>query len=181
MQGLLPEPSRRSQGRQWWRYDQEGLGDLPLDWGEMEQALTALAEELFKQQGEAYDGLLGFSQGAEMVHAMALLMHQEDVRLQGLVAPRFVMSFSGAVNEGHFQPLSGPLHLQLEPSKGALKVPCLFVADFETDAWYAAKRFEKTSELYNDRLVLTHSLTHAMPRQADPKMRRFLARFVRQR
>lgn len=178
MQGMLPEASRRVGGRQWWRYDQEGLGERPMDWAEMESSLTAVAEEL---AATAYDGLLGFSQGAEMVHGLALLWHQKDARLQGLTPVRFLVSLSGAVNVGHFEAASGPLHLLLEPEKGALQLPCLFVADFEADEWYGVERFQRTSELYADREVLRHGLRHAMPKQADPRMRRFLARFVRQR
>lgn len=106
--GILPE-SRRVGGRQWWRYDEDGCGDRPADWAEMELATTKLAEELWTAQ-EAdlpFDGILGFSQGAEMVHTIALLKHQGDPRFQGLSTPRFVVSFSGAINPAHFESISG--------------------------------------------------------------------------
>ena len=56
----------RADRHMWWRYDEEGKGDRPLDWAEMEMSLTKIAEEL---QGASppYDGVVGFSQGAEMV------------------------------------------------------------------------------------------------------------------
>ena len=107
--GPLPEASRRDGGRQWWRYDDDGYGDRPMDWAEMELATTKVAEELWsaEAQGAPFDGILGFSQGAEMVHSMALLKHQGDPRFQGLTSPRFLVSLSGAINPGHFESPSG--------------------------------------------------------------------------
>ena len=105
----LSETSRREDGRQWWRYDEDGWGDRPLDWAEMERSTTKLAEELWRaQEAELpFDGVLGFSQGAEMVHTIALLKHQADPRFQHLASPRFVVSCSGAVNPAHFESISG--------------------------------------------------------------------------
>ena len=104
----LPEASRREGGRQWWRYDEDGYGDRPDDWAEMELATTKLAEELLtaQQADRPFDGILGFSQGAEMVHTVALLKHQDDPRFQSLT-PRFVVSLSGAINPAHFESVSG--------------------------------------------------------------------------
>ena len=60
-----PYPERRER-HMWWRYDEGGSGDRPVDWAEMEKSLTKIAEEL-EGACPAYDGVLGFSQGAEMV------------------------------------------------------------------------------------------------------------------
>lgn len=78
-------------------------------WAAMEVATTKLADKLWKAQEseEPLDGVLGFSQGAEMVHTIALLKHQQDPRFQGLVSPSFVISLSGAVNPAHFESISG--------------------------------------------------------------------------
>ena len=78
-------------------------------WAAMEVATTKLADKLWKAQEseEPLDGVLGFSQGAEMVHIIALLKHQLDPRFQGLVSPSFVISLSGAVNPTHFESISG--------------------------------------------------------------------------
>ena len=107
--GPLAEASRREGGRQWWRYDEDGYGDRPVDWAEMELATTKLAEqlEMAQEAGEPFDGVLGFSQGAEMVHTLALLKHQGDPRFRLNTFPRFVVSFSGAINPGHFESVSG--------------------------------------------------------------------------
>ena len=107
--GPLAETSRRERGRQWWRYDEDGYGDRPVDWAEMELATTKLAEELEMAQeaGLPFDGVLGFSQGAEMVHTLVLLQHQGDPRFRLSTFPRFLVSFSGAVNPGHFESVSG--------------------------------------------------------------------------
>ena len=107
--GPLAEASRREGGRQWWRYDEDGYGDRPVDWAEMELATTKLAEqlEMAQEAGVPFDGVLGFSQGAEMVHTLALLKHQGDPRFRLNTFPRFVVSFSGAINPGHFESVSG--------------------------------------------------------------------------
>jgi predicted esterase len=107
--GPLAEASRREGGRQWWRYDEDGYGDRPVDWAEMELATTKLAEqlEMAQEAGVPFDGVLGFSQGAEMVHTLALLKHQGDPRCRLNTFPRFVVSFSGAINPGHFESVSG--------------------------------------------------------------------------
>eukprot|EP00438_Fugacium_kawagutii_P018115 Skav206106 [mRNA] locus=scaffold3597:101677:115487:+ [translate_table: standard] len=158
--GILPE-SRRVGGRQWWRYDEDGRGDRPADWAEMELATTKLAEELWTAQ-EAdlpFDGILGFSQGAEMVHTIALLKHQGDPRFQGLSTPRFVVSFSGAINPAHFESISGggpPRDCPgpyFGPKTGEVSMPCLFVGDFVSDGWYSWERFSRTKDLYADRMV----------------------------
>ena len=107
--GPLAEASRREGGRQWCRYDEDGYGDRPVDWAEMELATTKLAEqlEMAQEAGVPFDGVLGFSQGAEMVHTLALLKHQGDPRFRLNTFPRFVVSFSGAINPGHFESVSG--------------------------------------------------------------------------
>ena len=102
----FPETSTYKRGRQWWRYDDNQNGDRPVDWAEMEFATTKIAEEL-NSANEPYDGVLGFSQGAEMVHTLALLAHRGDPRMQGPFAPRFAISLSGAVNPGHFEAPGG--------------------------------------------------------------------------
>lgn len=191
----LPEASRREGGRQWWRYDEDGYGDRPDDWAEMELATTKLAEELLtaQQADRPFDGILGFSQGAEMVHTVALLKHQDDPRFQSLT-PRFVVSLSGAINPAHFESVSGggpPLDCPgpyFGPKPNEVKLPCLFVGDFVSDGWYSSQRFCRTKDLYADRTVVMHSQKHKVPSlcevqdiQSICKVRRFFSRFVRQR
>eukprot|EP00927_Polykrikos_kofoidii_P062515 TRINITY_DN57327_c0_g1_i1.p1 TRINITY_DN57327_c0_g1~~TRINITY_DN57327_c0_g1_i1.p1 ORF type:complete len:272 (-),score=41.20 TRINITY_DN57327_c0_g1_i1:63-800(-) len=181
------EPSRRKEGRQWWRYNDGGEGDLPEDWAEMEVATTRVAEAL---QAEApFDGVLGFSQGAEMVHTLALLAHRSDPRIHGKHAPRFLVSLSGAVNPDHFEvpggggPPPGIPGPRTEPRDGELRTPCLFLADFKSDNWYPRKRFDDTLRLYRDATVVSHSSGHSIPSSVEPEaassIRSFLARFMR--
>lgn len=188
----LPEASRREDGRQWWRYDENGMGDRPLDWAEMEVATTKLADELWKAQEseEPIDGVLGFSQGAEMVHTIALLKHQQDPRFQGLVSPSFVISLSGAVNPAHFESISGGgppqdlSELYFGPGPREVALPCLFVGDFVSDGWYSSQRLSTTKDLYFDRTVVSHNQQHTVPTLSGTQSsnaRRFLSRFMRQR
>lgn len=180
------ETSRRANGRQWWRYDEGGMGNRPDDWAEMEVAATRLAEELHAAP-EPYDGLVGFSQGAEMVHTMALLGHRGDPRVLSERAPRFIVSLSGAVNEGHYEspgaggPPRGCMGPRHGPRSGELETPCLFVADFGKDDWYAQRRFKETIDLYMDATIVGHDLNHRVPAALDPSsaatIRRFLSRF----
>mmetsp|Transcript_23985 Transcript_23985/g.35854 ORF Transcript_23985/g.35854 Transcript_23985/m.35854 type:complete len:166 (+) Transcript_23985:3-500(+) len=102
----MPEPSRRPEGRQWWRYDEGDQGDRPQDWAEMERAALKIAEECYNSE-TPYDGVLGFSQGAEMVHTLAVLKHRDDPRFSSRAAPKFGISLSGAVNPGHFESVGG--------------------------------------------------------------------------
>ena len=185
-----PELERASGRHMWWRYDEDGNGDRPLDWAEMEMSLTKIAEELAAAD-PPYDGVVGFSQGAEMVHSIALLHHWEDPRFLGPLMPRFVVSFSGAVNPGHFESVGGigpPRDIPgpYQGPQGDVKLPCLFVGDYATDGWYSSSRFNFTTRLYADPLVLPHKEKHRLPKLADSsaqaqQVRRFLARFARQR
>lgn len=183
------EPSRREQGRQWWRYDESGMGDRPDDWAEMEHANTMLAEELHQAHLAAtpYDGVLGFSQGAEMVHSLALLKHRQDPRLMLPGAPRFFISLSGAVNPAHFEaPGGGPprdcIAPSTVPSIGEISTPCLFLGDFSKDGWYSASRFSETLKLYSDATLVQHDKHHTVPKSLSATsartIRSFLARFV---
>jgi len=182
----FPEPSRRSDGRQWWRYDQDGRGDRPEDWAEMEIAATRIAEEL-DAPAEPYDGVLGFSQGAEMVHTIAVLAHRGDPRFSGPRAPKFGVSLSGAVNPGHFEaqgaggPPEGCVGPRAGPGSSALGWPLLFVGDFDTDGWYSTTRFEETLGLYADATRVEHAQQHAVPALGDEAVaaaRRFFSRFA---
>eukprot|EP00929_Paragymnodinium_shiwhaense_P081945 TRINITY_DN42995_c0_g1_i1.p1 TRINITY_DN42995_c0_g1~~TRINITY_DN42995_c0_g1_i1.p1 ORF type:complete len:267 (+),score=48.14 TRINITY_DN42995_c0_g1_i1:66-866(+) len=185
----FPEPSRRKEGRQWWRYDEGGYGDRPEDWAEMEHASTKLAEALQAPVGDApYDGVVGFSQGAEMVHTLALLQHRGDPRFLGSHMPRFVVSMSGAVNPGHYEAsgAGGPPQGCIGPSYGPyaseLGLPCLFLGDFKGDRWYSPRRFQDTLGLYKDVTLLEHSEEHRVPLSLDggaaAELRRFFARFA---
>lgn len=162
------EPSRRRAGRQWWRYENNQTGDRPEDWAEMEVAATRIAEEL-EAPAEPYDGLLGFSQGAEMVHTAAVLAHRGDPRFVGPRAPRFGVSLSGGVNPGHFEAIGGGGPPQGVPGPCAgpgptdLGFPMLFVGDFSTDNWYPAQRFHSTREMYQDVTVVRHEAGHKVP------------------
>lgn len=182
------EPSRHKHGRQWWRYDNDGTGDRPQDWAEAEVAATRLAEELATAPVPC-DGVLGFSQGAEMVHALAVLAHRDDPRFgNGSRLPRFGISLSGAVNPGHFEaPGCGgpPLGCQgphAPPYKRELRLPMLFMADFAGDKWYSTQRFMETLALYKDVTQVRHSEGHTVPSpaagpQAITAVRDFLVRF----
>ncbi|CAJ1358005.1 unnamed protein product [Effrenium voratum] len=164
---------------------------MPGDWAEMELATNKLAEELWRarEAQQPYDGVLGFSQGAEMVHTLALLKHAEDVRFaQDGVFPRFLVSLSGAVNPGHFEWPSGngpPPEVQgptFGPQRGTMMTPCLFVGDYHSDNWYPSSRFSGTQDLYADKLVVPHAQRHAVPQldpQAVSQVQRFLLRFAR--
>ena len=183
-----PELERASDRHMWWRYDEDGNGDRPEDWAEMETSLLKIAEEL-ETADPPYDGVVGFSQGAEMVHSIALLHHWGDPRLLGPSMPRFVVSFSGAVNPGHFEPVGGvsmsrDVGAYLSPCS-TLKMPCLFIGDYATDGWYSASRFARTTGLYAEPTVLQHDQRHRLPKFPDESSaqaaRRFLARFARQR
>mmetsp|Transcript_71765 Transcript_71765/g.165977 ORF Transcript_71765/g.165977 Transcript_71765/m.165977 type:complete len:237 (-) Transcript_71765:100-810(-) len=182
----FPEPSRRSEGREWWRYDGGGMGDRPQDWAELEVATTRIAEELHAP-AEPYDGILGFSQGAEMVHTVAVLSHRGDPRFWGPWLPRFGVSLSGAVNPGHFEAPGGggpPQHCQGAcegPRAGELQLPVLFVGDFERDEWYPAQRLEETLALYADASCVRHAAAHSIPAlgvEAVAQVRGFFARFL---
>mmetsp|Transcript_18862 Transcript_18862/g.53278 ORF Transcript_18862/g.53278 Transcript_18862/m.53278 type:complete len:249 (+) Transcript_18862:29-775(+) len=181
------EPSRRKAGRQWWRYDAEDAGDRPDDWAEMEMAATRIAEELHAP-AHPYDGILGFSQGAEMVHTMAVLAHRGDPRFCGPRMPRFAVSLSGAVNPGHFEapgaggPPPGCLGPTAPPGQGGLQLPLLFLGDFERDEWYSPRRFSETLDLYADATLVTHAEAHSVPSlgaEAAAAVRGFFSRFVR--
>ncbi|CAE7674153.1 Ovca2 [Symbiodinium microadriaticum] len=183
-----PYPERRER-HMWWRYDEGGSGDRPVDWAEMEKSLTKIAEEL-EGACPAYDGVLGFSQGAEMVHSIALLHHRGDPRFLGAFMPRFVVSFSGAVNPGHFESVGGMFLPRDFPApylgpQGTVDMPCLFIGDYATDGWYSSSRFESTTRLYSQACVLRHDQRHRLPKLSDTsaaqEVRRFLARFARQR
>ena len=124
------------------------------------------------------------------VHSIALLHHRGDPRFLGAFMPRFVVSFSGAVNPGHFESVGGwglPRNVPapyLGP-RGTLTLPCLFIGDYSTDGWYSASRFDTTTLLYMQPLVLQHNQRHRLPKFSDTSspqvVRRFLARFARQR
>mmetsp|Transcript_86720 Transcript_86720/g.240531 ORF Transcript_86720/g.240531 Transcript_86720/m.240531 type:complete len:249 (+) Transcript_86720:54-800(+) len=185
----FPEPSRRQEGRQWWRYDAGGDGDRPDDWAEMEVAATRIAEELHRP-AQPYDGVLGFSQGAEMVHTLAVLAHRGDPRFRGSHMPRFGVSLSGAVNPGHFEAPGGggpPLGCPgpcAGPRAGELQLPVLFMGDFERDKWYPAQRFKDTLDMYADSTLVTHQESHSVPSfgvDAAAVVRGFLARFATSR
>lgn len=185
--GPFAEPSRRKLGRQWWRYEGDDTGERPEDWAEMEVAATKLAEA-WAAPAEPYDGLLGFSQGAEMVHTAALLAHRGDPRFTGPGGPRFGVSLSGAVNPAHFEapgaggPPEGLLGPRAGPRPGELKLPMLFVGDFVGDDWYPAPRFKETLALYKDVTVVTHEQGHSVPPSLSPgglaAVRGFFARFA---
>lgn len=166
-----PFPARkranRPPGKLWWRYDEDDQGDRPEDWAEMEVASTRLAKEL-----EAWpcDGLLGFSQGAEMVHTAAVLAERGDPRFcSGTPMPRFLISLSGAVNPAHFEAPGGGgpprdcFGPRVGPGRGEVRMPCLFVGDFATDGWYSARRFEETLSMYKDATTVRHGQGHKVP------------------
>lgn len=162
-----PQRPQRPLGRLWWRYNDDDKGDRPEDWAEMEVATTRLAQEL-----EAWpcDGLLGFSQGAEMVHTVAVLSERGDPRfLSGTPMPRFLVSLSGAVNPAHFEapggggPARGCTGPRVGPEAGGVRLPCLFVGDFDADGWYPSSRFEETLGLYKDATVVRHAQGHRVP------------------
>ncbi|CAE7035307.1 Ovca2 [Symbiodinium sp. CCMP2592] len=126
-----------------------------------------------------------------MVHAVVLLQHQGDPRFCSLSSPHFVVSFSGAVNPGHFEAVSGggpPRNLlgpYLGPKAGEIKMPCLFLYD-RTDKWYPCSRVAQTMDLYADRVAVEHSQKHSVPRaqlssESVSAAQRFLLRFARQR
>ncbi|CAE7198958.1 Ovca2 [Symbiodinium sp. CCMP2592] len=184
-----PYPSERAERHMWWSYDEGGSGDRPVDWAEMEKSLTKIAEEL-EGACPAYDGVVGFSQGAEMVHSIALLHHRGDPRFLGAFMPRFVVSFSGAVNPGHFESVGGMFLPRDFPApylgpQGTVDMPCLFIGDYATDGWYSSSRFDSTTRLYSQACVLRHDQRHRLPKLPDTsaaqEVRRFLARFARQR
>lgn len=186
MEAPFAEPSRRREGRQWWRYDDNDRGDRPDDWAEMERAASRIAAEL-EASPQPYDGVLGFSQGAEMVHTLSLLQHRDDPRLQGIRVPRFVMSLSGAVNPGHFEAVGGggpPRDCpgpRWGPSPGELRTPCLFLGDLKQDGWYSAARFGETLGLYSDATLVTHDQKHSVPvldSDGAKTVHAFLSRFA---
>ena len=192
VEGPFAESSRRALGREWWKYDEKGYGDRPEDWAEMEIATTRLAEELAIGHPDGpYDGVLGFSQGAEMVHSLALLQHRGDPRfVRGFSSPRFFVSLSAGINEAHFEAPSGggpPRNCpgpSTKPTKRELKAPCLFVADFSGgDGWYRVDRFRETLSFYDDVTVVEHGLKHSVPKElssmAAVAVRRFFSRWSR--
>ena len=168
MSAPFPMQSQHSARRRWWRYDEGGNGDYPNDWAEMEVAATRIAEELCAAT-KPYDGVLGMSQGAEMVHTLAVLAHRGDPRFCGAHMPRFVISLSGAVNPGLFESPSGggpPKGCEgphAGPGPGRLALPCLFLADYQRDHWYPAGRWEGATNLYADCTVVEHAAGHTVP------------------
>mmetsp|Transcript_66602 Transcript_66602/g.139040 ORF Transcript_66602/g.139040 Transcript_66602/m.139040 type:complete len:260 (+) Transcript_66602:58-837(+) len=186
MDGPMPEPSRRPEGRQWWRYDEGDQGDRPQDWAEMERAALKIAEECYNSE-TPYDGVLGFSQGAEMVHTLAVLKHRDDPRFSSRAAPKFGISLSGAVNPGHFESVGGggpPRGLE-GPRQGPdvkhrTSFPMLFIGDFFGDHWYSAERFKETMAMYADLARVEHRQAHIVPELSPSDaslVRRFLQRF----
>lgn len=164
------ETTYHAEGRQWWRYDSDQKGDRPEDWAEMEVAASRIAKEI-NEASPAYDGVLGMSQGAEMVHTFATLASRGDARVDHGQMPKFLVSLSGAVNPGHFEEVGGhrpPASSTIGwPSAGELSIPCLFAADFANDGWYSNDRLRETLALYADQTVIDHDQGHRMQALLD--------------
>jgi len=184
----MPETSRRSEGRQWWRYCDNQNGDRPEDFAELEFAATWLAKEL-ERPDKPYDGLLGFSQGSEMVHTAAVLHHRGDPRFIGAHMPRFGISLSGAVNPAHYEAVGGGgppddlIGVAHGPSDGEMKWPMLCCMDLASDGWYSKQRLKKTFSLYADSTIVEHQQSHAVPTLSAGSasaVRAFLVRFLRE-
>ena len=154
------EPSRRPDGRQWWRYEKDNTGDRPEDFAELEVSALAFSEVLHSA-AVPYDGVLSFSQGAEMVHAIGVLVNRGDPRFTGRRAPRLGISLSGAVNPAHFEapgaadaPPEGCPEPRPGPASGESSWPVLLVGDFVGDKRYSARRFVETQALYSKKTAV---------------------------
>ncbi|KAF8821514.1 putative Ovarian cancer-associated 2 protein-like protein [Cardiosporidium cionae] len=131
---------------QWW-YTQHG--DNPVYEG-IEESVQYVIDTLQKQG--PIDGLLGFSQGAAMVHYLTALQATGDPHLKGMF--QFAILVSG------FLPQDSRYETML-PTSRVLNLPSLHVYGKEDELYSHCCR---AATFYNNPVIIDHSRGHSFPK-----------------